>query len=106
MQGQLRQTASVPDTLFAQRMFVYGVTHEAQDVVLHGGRVGLLLVCVQELGAFFGLVEMWDLVADVSSSSKRWRRTEDLELIDARELVQTVAWIQAGDGSGEVIVLV
>ena len=96
---------SLPNSKFGDSMEIKGKKITVFDIVMHGNEVGMLLACVEDVGSLFGIMEVWEHVANVSSTMTRWRRTQNIKLADASDIIQAMAWIEANDASGHVDVL-
>jgi len=104
------QIPNFPHTWFADQLQIWGKVLSVQDVVIIESpaaeiSIGLFLSAVQENGGFFGLVEIWSFVESISSTMQRWRRGDIIELHEAEQLHQAVAWIESEHGCVDVVML-
>ena len=76
------------DAELGDNMHVMGMHISVGDLVFHRDVVGEVLGCVNELGALLAIVEQFELVIAISSTSGRWRRTGRLRVWRALALEQ------------------
>ncbi len=76
------------DAELGDHMDVMGMHISVGDLVFHRDVVGEVLGCVNELGALLAIVEQFELVIAISSTSGRWRRTGRLRVWRALALEQ------------------
>ena len=100
--GLLGRTAPFPGLLgarIADKMEAAGVQYSVGDVVLLGDYVGVVAACATEGGELWAVVSQLQSVADVTSTSSRYRDAGVRVVWQALSLTLALAWRVDRDGA-------
>ena len=101
--GLRGRTKRLEQYLVSNSLDVQGFTVTAADIVMKGRDVGAVVACATDASGLYLIVEPMDALGCVSPHACKFRRTDQLALWGALDVVLAHAWLDDPDGSVLVV---